>query len=218
MWRKQTASPPPPAQPLKAPSSPLASPLSAPPTIHSSEFASRSHAFSGDTSSQVAPGLNIRGSISGGAPLAFEGILDGPIHLRDADLIIGPRGVVRGAIQAREIQIEGTVEGKVTADVRILLLPDCNVTGQLTSPHIAIEDGAVFSGRVEMVREESDAAPAEPEYEAAPELKPPRDVEGEAPPLFAGKRSTPPDSSVPDLEADKQSETGAEIPLLREES
>jgi cytoskeletal protein CcmA (bactofilin family) len=160
--------------------------------------------------------LNIRGKISGDAALIFEGTLDGPIHLRDADLIIGPRGVVRGAIEAREIQIEGTVEGEVTADVRILLLPGCNVTGQLTSRHVAIEDGAAFSGRVEMIREESDAVPAEPEYDAVPELEFPHDVEGEAPPL-SGKLSTSPDSSLPDLEADEQSETGAEIPLLREE-
>jgi len=97
-------------------------------------------------------GLRVRGEISGDSLLHFEGAIEGAIQLRDADLTIGPAASVRGHVQAREVRIEGRVEGDVRASVRILLRSSGNVEGDLTSPRIAIEDGARFSGRVEMAR------------------------------------------------------------------
>lgn len=196
MWRKQSDSPLPPLPeaPLLRPAPPAGPPISLP--GRTPEDAA---------GSQIAAGLSIRGGISGDAPLHFEGTLDGPIHLHNADLKIGVHGTVRGAIEAREVHIQGSVEGEVAAAVRISLRAGCNVTGQLTSPRIAIEEGACFSGRVEMSRP-GDAR----QHNASSSLHAPAATE--ALPLFAGQPSSP--SS---LSSQEQSEVVSENSSVRRE-
>ena len=65
---------------------------------------------------------------------------------------------VRGHVNAREVRIEGRVEGDVRAAARIVLRASSHVEGDLTSPRIAVEDGARFSGRVEMARPDGKSA------------------------------------------------------------
>jgi cytoskeletal protein CcmA (bactofilin family) len=169
--------------------------------------------------SKIAPGLSIRGRISGDAPLHFEGTLDGPIHLRDADLNIGEHGVIRGAIEAREIQIQGSVEGDVTATVRILLRSGCQVTGQLTSPRIAVEDGAHFSGRVEMIRAGANPAGGNPAQDAPSpaERDGVRDIVTEAPPLFAGQPTAIVSPASSEALSGAPFKAASEFPAVREE-
>jgi cytoskeletal protein CcmA (bactofilin family) len=115
--------------------------------------------------SNMGAGLRIRGEISGDASLHFEGEIEGTIQLRDADLTVGSAASVRGHVQAREVRIEGRVEGDIRASARIVLRASSHVDGDLISPRIAIEDGARFAGRVDMARPgatSSTAARSEP--------------------------------------------------------
>jgi cytoskeletal protein CcmA (bactofilin family) len=65
---------------------------------------------------------------------------------------VGPNGRVQADIEAREIIIEGTVQGNLKAGERVQLGARSKVQGSVLTPRFAIEDGARLRGKVEMVR------------------------------------------------------------------
>jgi cytoskeletal protein CcmA (bactofilin family) len=150
MWRKQVDVRPSSPAEAPAPWSPMPVADPAPAARHASRVEEASAGSRAE--SRIVAGLRIRGEVSGDSSLHFEGAIEGAIQLRDADLTIGPAASVRGHVHAREVRIEGRVEGDVRAAARILLRASSHVEGDLVSPRIAIEDGAHFSGRVEMAR------------------------------------------------------------------
>ncbi len=166
MWRKQTDSR------FSSPTENM--PPTAPPVFDPAPAARHvTRQETAPSGSRILPGLRVRGEISGDSALFFEGSLDGPIHLRNADLTVGPGAVIRGDVEAREVAVQGTVEGEVRATVRIHLHSSSEVSGQLIGPRIAIDEGARFSGRVEMTRgngavEKAVAAPASSRTPAGP--------------------------------------------------
>ena len=98
----------------------------------------------------LTQGIRVRGDVTGKADLFIDGDVQGSIRLGESRLTIGPSGHVKADIEAREIQIRGTVEGNLRGRERIILGNSCHVKGDLESPRVAIEDGAQFKGRVEM--------------------------------------------------------------------
>lgn len=98
-----------------------------------------------------------------GAGVRFEGTLLGEGNYRvqgevfgDSDLegcvILDEGACWTGLLSADQVQVAGRVEGNVQARVRIELLPTAVVTGNLSSPLIAIADGAVFEGLIQRPR------------------------------------------------------------------
>lgn len=78
----------------------------------------------------------------------FEGSLDAK-----GSLSIGPAAHVRVTLlQGEQITIAGTVEGPVTASKRLELLSTAKVTGNITTPKLVIQEGAVLQGACEMVK------------------------------------------------------------------
>jgi cytoskeletal protein CcmA (bactofilin family) len=65
---------------------------------------------------------------------------------------VGPNGRVQADIEAREIIIEGSVQGNLKAGERVQLGAQSKVQGSVLTPRFAIEDGARLRGKVEMVR------------------------------------------------------------------
>ena len=100
----------------------------------------------------IASGLKISGEISGTSDLYIDGETQGKIRLANARVTVGPNGRVQADIEAREIIIEGSVQGNLKAGERLHLGASSKVQGSVLTPRIAIEDGARLRGKVEMVR------------------------------------------------------------------
>jgi cytoskeletal protein CcmA (bactofilin family) len=100
----------------------------------------------------IAAGLKISGEISGSSDLYIDGETQGKIRLPNARVTVGPNGRVQADIEAREIIIEGTVQGNLKAGERLHLGAGSRVQGSVLTPRFAIEDGARLRGKVEMVR------------------------------------------------------------------
>jgi cytoskeletal protein CcmA (bactofilin family) len=100
----------------------------------------------------IAAGLKISGEISGTTDLYIDGETQGKVRLPNARVTVGPNGRVQADIEAREIIIEGTVQGNLKSSERLHLGAASRVQGGVLTPRIAIEDGARLRGRVEMVR------------------------------------------------------------------
>jgi cytoskeletal protein CcmA (bactofilin family) len=174
MWRKsndakpspQEASKPPEQQPsapqaVKSQGAPAAAapipgpamPPVAPPAPVFSPPAAR-NVVTHDTSapSSLGSGLKIRGELSGSSDLYIDGEAQGKITLADSRVTIGPNGRVQADIEAREIIIEGTVQGNLKARESIRLGPSSKVQGSVLTPRIGIDDGATLRGKVEMTK------------------------------------------------------------------
>jgi cytoskeletal protein CcmA (bactofilin family) len=118
--------------------------------------------------SRIGSGLKIRGELSGNADLFVDGELQGKIALGDARVTIGPSGRVQADIEARNIVIEGSVQGNLKARESVHLSSTSRVQGSILTPRIGIDDGARLRGKVEMLRaSEAGGSPAsEPEKDS----------------------------------------------------
>jgi cytoskeletal protein CcmA (bactofilin family) len=102
--------------------------------------------------STISTGLRIHGELTGSGDLYIDGEAQGSIRLGQSKVTVGPHGRVQADIEAREIVIEGTVQGNLKAGESIRLGAASNVQGSLMTPRVAIEDGARLRGKVETMR------------------------------------------------------------------
>jgi cytoskeletal protein CcmA (bactofilin family) len=103
-------------------------------------------------SSTISAGLKVSGEFSGNSDLYIDGEALGKIRLASSRVTIGPNGRVQADIEAREIVIEGSVNGNLKAGERLQLGAQSRMQGSVVTPRIAIEDGARLSAKVEMLR------------------------------------------------------------------
>jgi cytoskeletal protein CcmA (bactofilin family) len=106
----------------------------------------------GSSSSKISSGLKISGEISGSADLYIDGEVQGKLRLGGARITVGPNGRVQADIEAREIVIDGTVNGNLKASERAHFGASSRVNGTVLTPRIGIDDGARLRGKVETVQ------------------------------------------------------------------
>ncbi|EHJ46616.1 protein of unknown function DUF583 [Solidesulfovibrio carbinoliphilus subsp. oakridgensis] len=85
----------------------------------------------------------------------FQGIvrIDGGVIgdiVSDGMLVLGEEGYVEGRIRVAELVASGRIVGNVEAARRVVLHKTANLRGNLASPVLVIEDGAVINGLVRM--------------------------------------------------------------------
>jgi cytoskeletal protein CcmA (bactofilin family) len=137
--------------------------VSAPPAASVAYIAPKTVVPNGMTT--ISSGLKISGEISGTSDLYIDGETQGKIRLPNARVTVGPNGRVQADIEAREIIIEGSVQGNLKAGERVQLGAQSKMQGSVLTPRFAIEDGARLRGKVEMVR--AGASPASSSAESA---------------------------------------------------
>ena len=90
----------------------------------------------------------IKGEVSGSENVYLDGELEGSVALLDGNLTVGPDGRIRADLQARNIVIQGRVEGNLYGLERVELKKSAVFVGAIYTPRIAIEDGAFLEGNV----------------------------------------------------------------------
>lgn len=114
----------------------------------------------------IGKSVLIKGELSGSEDLYLDGEVQGTVELRGHSLTIGPHGRVRANVQARDIVVDGKIEGNLTAD-RVELKSSSLVVGDIITQRIAVEDGAFFKGSIDTQRDAAKAATAKVESAAA---------------------------------------------------
>jgi len=110
--------------------------------------------------SRLTPGLSLKGEVSGREDLWIGGNIDGTVRVDGARVVVGATGKVHGEIEAREIVVEGGMDGNLRAAERLEITPTGNVHGDASAPRISLQEGARYSGSVEVIRPgESASAP-----------------------------------------------------------
>jgi cytoskeletal protein CcmA (bactofilin family) len=104
---------------------------------------------SSKASACISQGIKIKGEVTGSEDLFVDGQVDGKLSLTNGSLTIGPNGRVKADVTAREVTVRGVVEGKVSGRDKVLLGSTGQVTGEVQTDRLAIEDGAMLRGKVE---------------------------------------------------------------------
>ena len=103
----------------------------------------------------IGKSVVIKGELSGSEDLYLDGEVEGSIELRDHSLTIGPNGHVRANINAKEVIVQGKVEGNITGTDRVELRKSAVQVGDIATQRIVIEDGAYFKGGID-IRKDKD--------------------------------------------------------------
>jgi cytoskeletal protein CcmA (bactofilin family) len=102
----------------------------------------------------ISQGIKIKGEVTGSEDLFVDGVVEGKLSLTtNSCLTIGPNGSVKADVVAREIIVRGRIEGKVTGRDKVQLWSTGQITGEVQTDRLAIEDGAVLRGKVEAGRQ-----------------------------------------------------------------
>jgi cytoskeletal protein CcmA (bactofilin family) len=91
--------------------------------------------------------VNFTGEVCFKSMLRIDGHFSGNITSADGTLIISTGAQVTNAvIKVAVAKINGTVEGDILASRELVLGRTANVKGQVTSPALVVEEGALLNG------------------------------------------------------------------------
>ena len=155
MWnrRKEDEMPRPNAASMSMPATPAEPAAPSAPAPSSYERAPR-------TTAMIGENVYITGQILAKEDLVIDGQLEGNVEAMEHKITIGKNGKVKATIRAREVMIQGMVQGNVEASDKIDLRRDAHLVGDIRAARIAIEDGAIFKGSIDVTKVEAPKAAA----------------------------------------------------------
>jgi cytoskeletal protein CcmA (bactofilin family) len=106
----------------------------------------------GTLSGFVGSGTLVTGEANFKAMMRVDGHLSGRVNSSSGTLIVGANGKVDANIEVAVAIIHGTINGDIIATQRLELGRAAKVNGNIQTPSLIIEQGAVFEGTCKMVQ------------------------------------------------------------------
>jgi cytoskeletal protein CcmA (bactofilin family) len=103
----------------------------------------------------IGRSVMVKGELSGSEDLFIDGTVEGTIELRGNRLTIGPHGLVKANVNAKDVTVQGKLEGNIQASERAELKKTAVAVGDIVTQRVSIEEGAYFKGKVDVQREAS---------------------------------------------------------------
>jgi cytoskeletal protein CcmA (bactofilin family) len=119
----------------------------------------------GTLSGFVGGGTVVTGEANFKAMMRVDGHLSGRVSSSSGTLIVGANGKVDANIEVAVAVIHGTINGDIIATQRLELGRAAKVNGNIQTPSLIIEQGAMFEGTCKMVQMASDKAKKESKAE-----------------------------------------------------
>lgn len=128
------------------------------------ESQSYAHSFSGESdlisreikdgrlSGFVGQGTGLKGEMTFQAMLRVDGHLTGQIVSEKGTLIVGATGKVDANVAVASAVINGIVNGDIIATEKIELGRTAQIIGNIQSPRLVMEDGAILEGSCVMIK------------------------------------------------------------------
>jgi cytoskeletal protein CcmA (bactofilin family) len=92
----------------------------------------------------------IKGEVTATEDLTVLGQMNGRVTVPEHTVTIGPDAEIQAEITAGAVVIMGAVVGNVTATKRVEIRATGSVTGDISSPGLAIDDGGLVIGKIQM--------------------------------------------------------------------
>lgn len=103
-----------------------------------------------DSMAHIGRSTTINGDIVAGEDLEIEGTVEGTVTLSQNRVSIGAEGVVKARVQAASVVVAGRIEGDVTAAEVIEVKAGGYIGGNVKSPRVILQDGAIVIGGLDM--------------------------------------------------------------------
>jgi len=101
---------------------------------------------------RIGKTIVICGEVKGSEDLVLDGHVEGTVSLAENRLTIGPTATIAANLTAKDVLIMGRVQGNVVASGRVELRAGCVMEGDIRALRLAVEDNAVFRGRVDLTQ------------------------------------------------------------------
>lgn len=116
-------------------------------------MAKQSTKLNGDVQNQdiniISEGTKIKGDIIASGDIRIDGELIGNISAKGR-LVVGPNGKINGEVNCNNIEISGTIKGKVNASELMNMKSTSQIEGDIVVGKLSVEPGSVFSGTCKM--------------------------------------------------------------------
>jgi cytoskeletal protein CcmA (bactofilin family) len=100
----------------------------------------------------IGKSVILRGDVISSEDLMIDGVVEGTIEVGQHSLLIGADAKIKADLVGRSITIGGSITGNVTATEKIDLRSTGSISGDISTPRLAMADGAIIQGRVETGR------------------------------------------------------------------
>ena len=101
----------------------------------------------------IGKDTSFNGTIRGKGLIRIDGDMQGEISTL-GDVVIGEGGRVGADLKARNVAVAGRFEGKLEAEGKLEIRSTGIVIGSAKTNGLLVDDGAIFSGDVEMKRKD----------------------------------------------------------------
>ncbi len=99
---------------------------------------------------RIGSGAKVHGRIAGDGDLTVEGRVEGDIVLRGQLTVAGGGEVSAETVEADEVTVAGVLEGDLRVKGPVRALSGARIRGNVQGGSLALEDGAEFSGRIDL--------------------------------------------------------------------
>ena len=110
-----------------------------------------------------------KGDLTGEEDLEIEGKVEGKVKLPNHQLTVGANGRVTAQVEAKNVIVVGHIAGDVIATERVEIQATGVVDGDIHSPRLLVQEGAVVNGSIQMGGAAAPKSAEQPTREAARE-------------------------------------------------
>jgi cytoskeletal protein CcmA (bactofilin family) len=135
--------------------------------------AASTSAAAGGLTAFIDQGSEFEGKLSFRDTVRIDGRFRGEIASENT-LIVGESGEIEATIRSNTVAISGSVEGDVHAARKVVLHKTARVNGNVSTPCLVVEEGAVINGTFKMVTGDGKPAGALKAIEGGAKIEPPK--------------------------------------------
>jgi cytoskeletal protein CcmA (bactofilin family) len=98
----------------------------------------------------IGRGIEVSGDIRFADRIQVDGKVTGKMSSESGTLIIGESGHLQAQVEVGTCVIHGTLHGDLTASAKVEVRKSGKIHGDVITPVLLVEEGAVFNGTVKM--------------------------------------------------------------------
>ncbi|XXJ18235.1 bactofilin family protein [Desulfovibrio caledoniensis] len=114
----------------------------------------------------LGAGTNYHGKLHFQGAVRIDGNFEGEV-VSEGTLVIGQDAVVDGQVKVGQLVLSGRIKGEVEAKNKVVLHKTANLQGNIRTPVLVVEEGAVLEGQLVMGSLDT-AASAKPQKNSDP--------------------------------------------------
>jgi cytoskeletal protein CcmA (bactofilin family) len=109
-----------------------------------------------DGKSIIGEAVMITGEVITEEDIIVQGQIDGIVYFKDCNLLVGNNAQIQANLFVKSLVNHGEIKGDVYANDYIEIKKPGHVFGDIHSPRVSIESGAVLMGKIEMEAQDID--------------------------------------------------------------